>query len=96
MTKVLIRLRRCAGWFEPLLFASNSQVSSRWGSYDVEAETSWFPPGYAPDNCAGFYDSLRAELFWISTKISYAGPVESLHENVLLLMITLATSECVN
>ena len=30
------------------------------------------------------------------TKISYAGPVESLHENVLLLMITLATSECVN
>ena len=46
---------------------------------------------YAPDSCADFYDSLRAGLFWISTQISFAGPIESLHETVLLLMIKLAT-----
>ena len=34
---------------------------------------------FAPDNYAGFYDSLLAGLFWISTQISCAGPVESLH-----------------
>ena len=37
-----------------------SQGVSRRGSYDAEKQTSWPPPGYALDYCAGFYDFLRA------------------------------------
>ena len=66
--------------------------------------TGWSEPNfvvckqqsYVHDYYAGFYDCLHVGQFWISTQITCAGPVESLHENVMLLMITLATIECVN
>ena len=49
MIKALIRLRGCAGWSAPLLFAiKKSQGISRLCPYDVEAQASWPPPGYAP------------------------------------------------
>ena len=34
MTKVLIRLPICAGWYVPLLFACNSHIFLRYGPYD--------------------------------------------------------------
>ena len=47
--KALIRLRECAGWSAPLLFASyKSQDFLCLFSYDVEAQASWPPPGYVP------------------------------------------------
>ena len=50
ITKALIRLRGCADWSAPLLFANpRRQVFSRRGPYDVgsvEKRTYWFPCCY--------------------------------------------------
>ena len=49
MINALIRLRGCAGWSAPLLFAiKKNQDFSCLCSYDVEAQASWPQPGYAP------------------------------------------------
>ena len=49
MIKSLIRLQGCAGWSAPLFFAiKKSQGFSCLCPYDVEAQASWPPPGYAP------------------------------------------------
>ena len=49
MIKALVRLRGCAGWSAPLLFAiKKSQGFSCICPYDVEAKASWPLSGYAP------------------------------------------------
>ena len=49
MINALIRLRGCAGWSAPLLFAiKKSQDFTCICPYDVEAKVSWPLPGYAP------------------------------------------------
>ena len=51
MIKALNRLRGCAGSSAPLFFTiKKSQGFLCLCPYDVEAQASWPPPGYAPAN----------------------------------------------
>ena len=58
-TKALIRLRGCAGWSAPLLFAKQKQVFSWRGSNGTKANRSDVEHSYGPIRMDGWVKVLR-------------------------------------
>ena len=68
--KVLIRLCGRAGWSAPFVICKQqSQGFSRRYPYDVAAQASWPPPGYAPETYKHHYEKANQTLGFLKRNI---------------------------
>ena len=74
-TKALIRLRRCAGWSVPLLFANHGrQVFSNRGPYGIEFYRAREGTNYPPDATISAREFVIRD-FVVSSNIAVFGNV---------------------